>query len=164
MCVNDFEAGLLMYNLHTIKCTLSVSSSMSFDKWIQSCNHTQDTEHFHHPRKCSVKDFSKGGCESLDKHYDPTSTLPPLLWLPAGLTSCPLWLHSQQGWQCGIFSVWQTLGLRFSDPVEGSWHSVPVKNSIRNCSSHWSPLTIDFKVYAALGASVLSIQHLLLLC
>lgn len=32
MCVNVFKAGLLMYNLHIIKYTLSVNSSMSFDK------------------------------------------------------------------------------------------------------------------------------------
>lgn len=67
MCVNVFKAGLLPCNLHTIKYTLSVSSSMSFDKCIPVCNHHQDTEHYHHPRQFSVKDFSKGGCESLDK-------------------------------------------------------------------------------------------------
>lgn len=74
-CVNVFKAGLLPYNLHTIKCTLSVSSPMSFDKCIQLCSHSQDTEHFHHPRQFSVKDFSKGGVSLWtnavwhDKHF-----------------------------------------------------------------------------------------------
>lgn len=59
MCVNVFKAGLLICNLHTIKYTLSVNSSMSFDKWIQSCNHTQDIEHFITPGHVLWKIFQK---------------------------------------------------------------------------------------------------------
>ena len=50
MCVNVFKASLLRHNLHTIKCTLLVSSSMSFAN-----EYSQDLEHWDFPGGSVVK-------------------------------------------------------------------------------------------------------------
>lgn len=70
MCVSVFHASLLKYNLHTVKFTPKVHNSMSFDIGIQSRNHNQNVKHFYHPRKWFIKNFSKVGGKSLDKHCD----------------------------------------------------------------------------------------------
>lgn len=156
---------LLTYNLHTIKCTLSVSSSMSFDKWIQLCNHNQDIEHFHHLRKFSVKDFSKGGCASLDKQCDTTSILTlaatpwggdPQFSLAALSAKVAAWdlFHNE------TFLISQTHELCLLFRPSGEFLAFC---SVQNCSYNWSSLALGFKVDAGLGIYVSSIQRLLLL-
>jgi hypothetical protein len=50
--LNIFRQLLISYNWHTLNCTISVYSLVSFDIWIYQWNHNhnQDSEHIHHPQ------------------------------------------------------------------------------------------------------------------
>lgn len=139
MCVNVFKAGLLMYNLRTMKHTLSGSSSMSFDKWIQSHNHTQDTEHFHLPRKYSVKRLFKRWLWVFGHAVWPSKHSAAVAMTPCGAE----FQSSSSAAQSARVAAWHLFSL--TDPGEDSWHSAPVKNGVQSCAPHWSSLAVDLK-------------------